>query len=44
MEAAVFREISEIEASPLAKGVERIVLPGQLEYEKEQERRRDGSP
>ena len=36
--------IGEIRSSPLAYGVEAIYLPGELEYRREQERRRDGVP
>lgn len=36
--------IAEIRSSPLAPGAEAIYLPGELEYRREQERRRDGVP
>lgn len=36
--------IGEIRSSPLASGAEAIYLPGELEYRREQERRRDGVP
>jgi LDH2 family malate/lactate/ureidoglycolate dehydrogenase len=36
--------IGEIRSSPLALGVESIYLPGELEYRREEERRRDGVP
>lgn len=36
--------IAEIRSSPLAPGVERIYLPGELEYLRQEERRRHGAP
>ena len=36
--------IREIRSSPLAPGAEAIYLPGELEYRREQERRRHGVP
>ena len=36
--------IREIRSSPLAPGAEAIYLPGELEYRREQERRREGVP
>ena len=36
--------IGQIRASPLAPGVEAIFLPGELEYRRAEERRRDGVP
>ena len=36
--------IQEIRSSPLAPGAEAIYLPGELEYRREEQRRRDGVP